>query len=102
MGKRLKDLEPTVKRVLEYSIESRKDDFILVLNVYRELQPSISNLSFTSVMAEHKALKLPSIASVTRCRRKIFENNPDLRDTRTTDIRVDEQERYIDYALNLV
>lgn len=97
---KLRELEPMVLKVLENSNESRKDDFLLVLKVYQMLQPLIQDLSFTSVMTQHKFLKLPSIESITRCRRKVMEKHPELRDAAVTELRVEQQEEYIKYAFN--
>ena len=93
----LKKLEPIVKKVLENAEESRKDDFILyglvLLNMGYDL-----NIKLGEFLLDAKENRVPSFAGVTRCRRKIFELYPEIKDVKTTEIRKQQELECIDYA----
>jgi len=99
---KLRELEPVVKTVLENYPDSRKNDNILILRVLSAMLPEIAQMTFQSVMLCRSQLGLPVDESITRCRRKLQNDFPELRDQHTTDLRVEEQEGYIKYALNLI
>lgn len=94
---RLSKLEPVVKKVLVNAEESRKDDFILyglvLLNMGYDL-----NMKLGEFLLDAKANKVPSFASVTRCRRKIFELYPEIKDMETTEIRKQQEIECINYS----
>lgn len=94
-------VEPLVKTVLEENEVARNDDFVLIAEVYYKLNPVCARLSFATVMLGHKELKLPSIASITRSRRKLQRIYEYLRPNKEVDaIRADEENEYIDYAID--
>lgn len=98
---KIKIIEPLVKSVLEKNKEARKDDFLLVAEVYYSLVPEVANCSFTAVMLAHKEFKLPSIESITRARRKLQAEYEDLRPSEEVQTaRLNETKKYIDYAIN--
>lgn len=97
---RLHELEPIVQDTLIKFEETRKDDFVLLAHIYNILCPEIMNMSFNSVLKNHKVFKLPSFESISRCRRKVQEKNPELRNANAVEIRVEQQKEYIEYALN--
>ena len=100
MGK-IKRVEDIVKKVLENNEFSRGDDFFLVLNVYGEIQPNIREKEFAYVLSNHKFLRLPSFESITRARRKLQSEYPDLRPKDSiTDIRYKEYQNFRNYALD--
>lgn len=68
---RIKVIEPVVKDILEMNPEARKDDFVLVAEVYYRLNQEVGKLSFNLVMLGHKELKLPPVETITRARRKL-------------------------------
>ena len=76
---KLKKIEYLVREVLEINKMARDDDFYLVLNVYGEICPNVRDKDFSYVMANHKQLKLPSFESITRARRKLQAEYPELR-----------------------
>ena len=94
---KLKKLEPIVKKVLENIEETRKDDFSLygcvLINMGYDLKQSLGYF-----LANAKANKVPSFASVARCRRKLFELYPEIKDTKTTEIRKQQELECINYA----
>ena len=91
----------TEKRVenamLEYP-ETRADDFKLVYRVYEQIVEWIMFETFWEVIQNHKEYGLPSFASITRARRKIFKKFPELRDEKATEIRLKEQKEYLEYS----
>ena len=93
----LKKMEPIVKKVLENVEESRKDDFVLyglvLLNIGYDLNVKLGNF-----LVDAKDNKVPSFAGVVRCRRRIFELYPELKDKETTEIRKQQELECIEYA----
>lgn len=94
---RIHKIEPIVKKVLTEQPESRGDDFILILNVLKYFVAT-SKYSLEQVFIYHKKIGLPSLETITRCRRKIQEQNPALRDEAAAAIRAQEQESFKNYA----
>lgn len=92
-----KYLEETVLRVLENTKLARKDDFILYGLVLKELGIDV-NKPIKDLFIYHKEMRAPSFASVTRCRRKIYEKRQDLIDWSTAKIRREEQDKFIEYS----
>ena len=96
---KLRDLEPRVLRVLVDIPETRKDDFLLIKYVLDDVVST--EISFGSIMLNHKELGIPSFESITRCRRKLQEKNPELVDIPTLAIREEKFEEYKQYALDI-
>lgn len=66
--------------VLKVNKEAREDDSVLYFAVCDEIAPNgIGGLLFEDVLMNRKEYRLPSYATVVRCRRKIFEEHPELR-----------------------
>ena len=96
---KLPKLENVVKEILEQSIESRNDNFKLVLNVYRKLNIPIET-SFTNLMLNHKNYNLPSIESITRARRKVVSKHPELQaEEKIKEFRKEQEQAYFEYAI---
>ena len=95
---RLQTMESVVFKVLDERPETRKDDYLLMLAVCEELTPEIIKCSFASVLYNHNFIGLPNWETVTRCRRKIQEKHPELKNIETAKKRMEEQEKYIEYA----
>lgn len=68
---KIKGIEPLVKDILEKVPRARKDDFVLITEVYYRLNEEVAKLSFGVVMLGHKKLNLPSTETITRSRRKL-------------------------------
>lgn len=98
-------LEDVVRPILETNIVSRGDDFELVLRVYESLlgySDYIDEMSFRELMHNHIALDLPPFESITRCRRKLQQEYPELRPSEDIQlIRANETATYIEYALDI-
>ena len=77
--------------------ESRKDDFMLyglvLLNMGYDL-----NVNLIHFLTYAKDNKVPSFASVVRCRRKIFELYPELKDMEIAEIRKQQEIECINYS----
>ena len=94
---RIKLIEPLVEDALINVPETRKDNFILYIEVLgRFIDPKIS---LQEAFLNHKLLGLPELETITRCRRKLQEKNPELRDKEAVSVREKEQEEYRDYAM---
>ncbi len=90
-------LENIVYTVLLKNKQTRKDDFILVLEVIREYCPSLIEMKIKDIMLEHKELGLPSFESITRARRKVQKEHPELIDKDAKKIRKELQKEYKNY-----
>lgn len=96
--KNMRKLENIVKYVLEESSEARDDDFILILNVYEAIDGDLWHMSFRTIMRDHLELKLPSFESITRARRKVQKEYPELQSSRKTkEVRSAEEKAYCNY-----
>lgn len=99
--KRLNKLEPIVKEVLIKYEETRSDDFKLIYAVYRELDfIHTTRELFYEIMLYHDSYNLPPFESITRCRRKIQKNHPELANEKTKEKRLNATSDYIDYAID--
>ena len=95
---RIKKVQPLVYNALVDHPETRADDYILVLEVYKNF---ISvDMSLKTILEHHIELGLPSFASIARCRRKLQRKYPELVNKTAADIRAKEEKEYKDYALN--
>ena len=93
---KLSRLEPIIEEILRNNPATRKDDFILVLEVYkRKISP---NTPISLALANHKELGLTPFASIIRVRRKLQLADPSLCDAVTKSKRLDAEEDYKDYA----
>lgn len=84
----LKQLKDFVKYLLREYPALRENDDVLYLEVLRRVHPSwnngrittnIENMPIGEFFAERKNMKLPTYESVSRCRRKLQEENPALK-----------------------
>ena len=96
---KLYKVEDIVYQVLKEVPEARKDDFVLVAEVYNRIQPLINNVSFNRVMLAHKELGLPYFESISRARRRLQSIFEELRpDQEVQDARLEEQLVYREYS----
>lgn len=95
---RIKKVQPLVYNALVDHPETRADDYMLVLEVYKNF---ISvDMSIKTILEHHIELGLPSFASIARCRRKLQRKYPELVNKAAADIRAKEERVYKGYALN--
>ena len=96
---KLYKVEDIVYQVLKEVPEARKDDFVLVAEVYNRIQPLINNVSFNRVMLGHKELGLPYFESISRARRRLQNIFEELRPSKEVqEARLEEQLIYREYA----
>lgn len=100
-------LERLVQAILEKDLYSRKDDFYLTVQVYKNqvdmnyykgIYNKFEDIPFNTLMLDHKTLKLPAFESISRARRNVFVNCPELSDTSIQYFRNENQNKYIAYS----
>ncbi len=94
-----KNIEPLVKEALINNPKARGDNFILYAEVLRNFA-SIDRLTFAEVCIHHTTLGIPSLETITRCRRKIQEKCPELKDEEAVKMRALEEVDILDYVRN--
>ena len=94
--RKLKGLEPIVKEALENEPAARKDDFKLVLEVYKNFIPLDTPLS--QALENHKLWGLPAFASIIRVRRYLQSMDQTLCDAATLEKRADAEADFKEYA----
>lgn len=94
----LKTIEQKVLYELEKFPITRNSDKMLVTMVYMDFYNMTSETPFVDVMSS----KLPNYESISRARRKIQETREDLRGDNEVEVeRINNQEAYIEYALDM-
>lgn len=97
--KNMRKLECIVKSALEESKEARDDDFLLIFKVYKVINESVIYKDFRQVMRDHVEFGLPSFESITRARRKVQKEYPELQSSKKTkEIRAAEEKAFYNYA----
>lgn len=89
-------LEPMVEEALINKPITRADNFALYEEILKHFIDT--NMSLRDVFLNHVTLGIPSLESITRCRRKLQEKNPSLRNEKAVEIRAKEEKEYRDYA----
>ena len=96
MTKKLYTVQEMVRTQLESRPDTRSDDRLLVYNLYRD-NYGIVNDKWVNVIFNKE---LPNFETIRRCRQKLQQENEDLRATKEVQqIRLDEQPKFIEYAL---
>lgn len=91
-----KNLKPIVKRILLDNEEAREDDFVLIGEIIAYFGGA--DLTISDVAYHHFEYGLPSFESVTRCRRKIQNECPELRTVKGVTLREIEKQEYIEMS----
>lgn len=86
--------ERIVAELLINEPETRRDNDLLNIRVY-EILGYNTNLPYDSFVRIKSRLRERTIE---RCRRKLQEKYPELRDEKTAEIRKLEEQKYIDYS----
>ena len=86
-----------MEKILRTDELSRRDDCYLILQVVSKLYPHEVGKKFETVMFNVKNKGI-SFESITRCRRKVQEKNPELKDKGTVAIRKKNQKKFIKYS----
>lgn len=95
---RIKKVQPLVYAALVDNPETRKDDFILILEVLKNFVTTEMNLE--TVLKHHVELGIPSFASIIRIRRILQSKHPELVDEAAANVREAEETEFREYALN--
>lgn len=99
--KRLKRIEHVVEKILEKRTDARESDDILYVYVCEYFNRGISQMSFKDFFFARNKTSCPTFESVSRARRKIFSERPELKpDNIITKYREEMEEVYRDYAIN--
>lgn len=93
---KIQNVQPLVLEALENKPETRKDDFILILEVLKNFVAS--DMTLESVFKHHVKLGVPSFASIVRIRRILQSKYPHLVDAAAQEVREHEQEEFKTYA----
>lgn len=97
---KIKNVEKIVFQVLQDIPETRSDDFLLIYwSFYKFGNEDVRFLPFGTIMHYHKDLGLPSMHSITRARRKVFKEHPELKPKKVTDLRAEQEQQFREYAL---
>jgi hypothetical protein len=92
--KKLRQLQGVVQSVLEEKPETRRSDIELIIEVFRRSDVDITE-SFVS-LARRGQLK--QMESITRARRKVQEEHPELKDATTAAMRAENEETFRAFA----
>lgn len=95
---RIKNVQPFVHKALVDNPATRTDDFLLVLEVYKNFIKA--DMRLETVLLYHKELGVPSFASIIRTRRKLQKKHPELEKESTAQMRATAENDYKAYALN--
>lgn len=95
---KLNTMHNLVKRILEESPRARADDGHLYAKVCEEFGVDLNGTSLSILMRPIAERKLPSRETVSRCRRKVQADNPELCDPFTAYYRQGQIEDYKAYA----
>lgn len=93
-----KEVQDIVKKVLLENEKAREDDFVLISDVLEIVCPKTKDMTIGYVLLNSKELGIPPFASITRARRKIFKENPELCPERIRKIREQEEKRYREWS----
>lgn len=93
---RIVKIEPLVKSALVNCPETRSDDYVLILKVLETFVTP--TLTLDAVFKNHVLLGIPSLETITRCRRKLQANDPSLRDEKAEKIRAAEEVEFRKYS----
>lgn len=83
----MKQLEKKVKKILSKNKASRADDDLLYLLVLKEMKFDISKYSAEEFIKSYRKMKLPTIETVGRARRKAQTENPILKPTKEIELK---------------
>lgn len=93
-----KDVAKTTRKILLEEPYSRENDGYLIRRVIEILEPDLYKQNFKAIMDNLQFTGI-SFESITRARRKFFEENPQLKVEKTEIARREkEEEYYLEYA----
>lgn len=93
-----RDVTKKTIQILKEEPYSRENDGYLIRRVIEEIEPNLYKNSFKTIM-DNLQFSGISIESITRARRKFFEDNPELKIAKAEKARREkEQEYYLEYS----
>lgn len=93
-----KEVAEKTRQILQEEPYSRENDGYLIRRVIEELEPDLYKTSFKTIM-DNLQFSGISMESITRARRKFFEDNPELKIDKAEKARREkEQEYYLEYS----
>lgn len=96
-----KDVAKTTRKILLEEPYARENDGYLIRRVIEILEPNLYKQKFENIMDNIQFTGI-SFESITRARRKFFEENPNLKVEKTEVARREkEQEYYLEYAKHI-
>ena len=91
------DTEKRVKGILEQVSATRSDDWFLLVTYWHRYAPEgVSLMDFYRTPWKYKA---PTHTCIERCRRKVQEKYPELKDEEAAKARKEERLKYEEYAI---
>lgn len=95
---KVKNTEQYVLDVLKGNIKAREYDFILYGAVLKRLGYDLKNTNLHDFLASAKRNNTPSFETVTRCRRKLCEQMPELLGGEVARYREFKKQEILEYA----
>ena len=92
-------LSDLVKEILEKDELAREDDCYLMLKVIEKTHPEETGKTFAEVMLNAKKNKI-NFESIRRCRQKVQEKYPHLKNKKVADARFEDSMEYEIFAMN--
>lgn len=87
-------LQPIITEILKTKPETREDDMLLISAVFDKLYEGLTDMSFNYIVNRRKDLQLPTFESITRARRYVQNENPELASERAKQKRQEEELKY--------
>lgn len=95
----LKSIEGNIRVILERDDDARNDDMTLYLRVCNAYVKGTGSLPFETVMLQYKLFGLPNFESVSRLRRKLQSEYPELLgSTRMQQTRQEQEQAFRKYV----
>lgn len=95
---KIQKVQPLVYAALVDNPNTRKDDFLLILEVLKNF--ITTDMRLNEVLKHHVELGIPSFASIIRIRRILQAKHPELVDLPAQAVREQEEKEFKAYALN--
>lgn len=90
------NLKPIVKEILTKNSLAREDDFVLIASV--SVYFSCASFTLEDIASIHEIYEMPSFESITRCRRSLQKQYPELVSEKAKRIREQEKQKYIEMS----
>lgn len=95
---KFKKYESVVHNILKKFLPARSSDGVLQYKVCEEINPTVLNRTYGEVLLYGKELGVPNENTVSRCRRKLQEKHPELKEPHTAQKRAEQETEYKAYA----